>query len=212
MADFDADELVLYCVVSHENQDLRLHPCPLGETVIGRSKESQLFLNDEGVSRPHAVLAWDGQQATIRDNSKNGLICDGREIKNWPQAVALFDGSEVQIAGYRLRICFTLASAVTLIRLDQSTQSAVIANLGPGDLEAHREKLLSRLSPRQQEVCCEFLEGKQESEIAAKLRMAPSTVHTHARAIYARLEVTTRPELILLFLVPKGTHKQGSGS
>jgi hypothetical protein len=68
-------------------------------TLIGRSPECDVFLDDVTVSRRHAELLDDGGRFTIRDlGSLNGTFVNRRRI----EAVELEDDDEVQIGKYRL--------------------------------------------------------------------------------------------------------------
>jgi pSer/pThr/pTyr-binding forkhead associated (FHA) protein len=68
-------------------------------TLIGRSPECDVFLDDVTVSRRHAELVRDGQTFTIRDlGSLNGTFVNKRRI----ETSVLEDDDEVQIGKYRL--------------------------------------------------------------------------------------------------------------
>jgi pSer/pThr/pTyr-binding forkhead associated (FHA) protein len=74
------------------------HP-PEGTTLIGRSPECQIFLDDVTVSRRHAELNRDGETFRIRDlGSLNGTYVNRRRI----ESTVLQDDDEVQIGKYRL--------------------------------------------------------------------------------------------------------------
>ena len=74
------------------------HP-PEGKTLIGRSPECQIFLDDVTVSRRHAELERAGETFTIRDlGSLNGTYVNRRRI----ESTVLQDDDEVQIGKYRL--------------------------------------------------------------------------------------------------------------
>lgn len=74
------------------------HP-PEGTTLIGRSPECQIFLDDVTVSRRHAELERKGESFTIRDlGSLNGTYVNRRRI----ESTVLQDDDEVQIGKYRL--------------------------------------------------------------------------------------------------------------
>jgi hypothetical protein len=70
-----------------------------GRTVIGRSPECDIFLDDVTVSRRHAELSRDADTFTIRDlGSLNGTFVNRRRIEQ----AELYDDDEVQIGKYRL--------------------------------------------------------------------------------------------------------------
>ena len=73
---------------------------PSGEkTLIGRSPECDVFLDDVTVSRRHAELLRDGDTFTITDlGSLNGTFVNRKRI----ETAELEDDDEVQIGKYRL--------------------------------------------------------------------------------------------------------------
>lgn len=72
---------------------------PEGTTLIGRSPECALFLDDVTVSRRHAELHRDGETFTIRDlGSLNGTYVNRKRI----ESAQLESDDEVQIGKYRL--------------------------------------------------------------------------------------------------------------
>lgn len=65
-----------------------------GSNIIGRGTASDFRLPDTGVSRQHAEITWDGQDAVLVDlHSTNGTIVNGEPIDNW----LLADGDEVSL-------------------------------------------------------------------------------------------------------------------
>ena len=68
-------------------------------TLIGRSPECDVFLDDVTVSRRHAELLREGEQVTIRDlGSLNGTFVNRHRIEE----AVLEDDDELQIGKYRL--------------------------------------------------------------------------------------------------------------
>jgi hypothetical protein len=68
-------------------------------TLIGRSPECEIFLDDVTVSRRHAELLRDGEQFTIKDlGSLNGTFVNRRRIDR----AEVRDDDELQIGKYRL--------------------------------------------------------------------------------------------------------------
>jgi hypothetical protein len=76
------------------------HFKPAGpRTLIGRSPDCDIFLDDVTVSRRHAVLVDDGGRFSIEDmGSLNGTFVNRERIDR----AELEDGDEVQIGKYRL--------------------------------------------------------------------------------------------------------------
>jgi len=72
---------------------------PSGRTLIGRSPECDIFLDDVTVSRRHAQLVREGEKFTISDlGSLNGTFVNKKRI----ESIDLEDDDEVQIGKYRL--------------------------------------------------------------------------------------------------------------
>jgi hypothetical protein len=70
-----------------------------GRTLVGRSPECQIFLDDVTVSRRHAEIVRDGDTFTIRDlGSLNGTYVNRKRI----ESAVLQNDDEVQIGKYRL--------------------------------------------------------------------------------------------------------------
>jgi hypothetical protein len=74
-------------------------PLDADRVEIGRSPESDVFLDDVTVSRSHAVLVKDESGYSIEDGgSLNGTYVNRRRVEK----AKLEDGDEVQIGKYRL--------------------------------------------------------------------------------------------------------------
>jgi pSer/pThr/pTyr-binding forkhead associated (FHA) protein len=74
---------------------------PLSEspTIIGRSPECGIFLDDVTVSRTHAVFTRDGNRWKLDDQgSLNGTYVNRERV----DSAVLSDGDEIQIGKYRL--------------------------------------------------------------------------------------------------------------
>ena len=70
-----------------------------GTTLVGRSPECDIFLDDVTVSRRHAEIVREGDAFTIRDlGSLNGTYVNRKRI----ESTELDDDDEVQIGKYRL--------------------------------------------------------------------------------------------------------------
>lgn len=74
--------------------DGRTYPLSIGSTVIGRGDQATLRLPDVGISRRHARIDYDGNQAVLTDlGSTNGSMVNGQRVS----AVALNPGDMIQI-------------------------------------------------------------------------------------------------------------------
>ena len=70
-----------------------------GRTLVGRSPECEIFLDDVTVSRQHALLLEKDGEFSIQDEgSLNGTFLNRRRIESAP----VEDGDEIQIGKYRL--------------------------------------------------------------------------------------------------------------
>jgi hypothetical protein len=70
-----------------------------GRTLVGRSPECAIFLDDVTVSRRHAEIIRDGDTLTIRDlGSLNGTYVNRKRI----ESAVLENDDEVQVGKYRL--------------------------------------------------------------------------------------------------------------
>ena len=69
-------------------------------TVLGRSRQCDVVINDPNVSRRHAEVRREGDEYVLVDlDSTNGLTVNGREVKR----AALADGDQVQLGTTGLR-------------------------------------------------------------------------------------------------------------
>jgi len=65
-------------------------------------------------------------------------------------------------------------------------------------------QIFSRLSKREREICHAILIGKEEKEIAAKLKITLNTVITYRRRLYAKLNITSKTDLFQLAFMSQG--------
>jgi pSer/pThr/pTyr-binding forkhead associated (FHA) protein len=65
----------------------------VGQTTVGRDVSSDIQIPDNGLSRQHFTIKWDGKNAAVKDlGSTNGTRVNGRNITE----VALSTDTEIQ--------------------------------------------------------------------------------------------------------------------
>ena len=85
----------------------RRYPLAQGAAVIGRARDATIRVDSGGVSRHHARILVNGNEARIEDlGSKNGTFIDGQPVTS---PSLLNDGSEVRIGP--VAFTFRVASA-----------------------------------------------------------------------------------------------------
>jgi hypothetical protein len=83
-------------MVDQTDEQLELH---LGSNVVGRGSESDLQLLDQGVSRRHLDVQYDGHRATAYDlGSTNGTTVNGHQVGS----VVLQHGDVIRVGHTRL--------------------------------------------------------------------------------------------------------------
>ena len=66
-------------------------------------------------------------------------------------------------------------------------------------LAVKRQDIMNELTPAQRRVLVHLLAGFSESQIVAELNISKHTVHDHIKAMYRKLHIKARTQLILLF-------------
>ncbi|MCQ9334368.1 DUF3662 and FHA domain-containing protein [Corynebacterium phoceense] len=75
-----------------------------GSNIIGRSTDADLRLPDTGVSRQHAEITWNGQDAVLVDlQSTNGTTVNDTPIENW----LLADGDVITMGHSHIEVRIT---------------------------------------------------------------------------------------------------------
>jgi hypothetical protein len=83
--------------------DGRVYRLTAPVTVLGRSSEADIALDDPGISRRHAQIQLDAGHAVLNDlDSTNGTFVDGERVRSAP----LTDGSQITMG--RTRIVYRL--------------------------------------------------------------------------------------------------------
>lgn len=72
-----------------------------GSNIIGRSNDADFRLPDTGVSRQHAEVTWDGQDAVLVDlESTNGTTVNDTPVDNW----LLADGDVITVGHSHIEV------------------------------------------------------------------------------------------------------------
>jgi hypothetical protein len=76
-----------------------VHPLTGGRTIVGRGSEANITVDDNGISRKHVEILWDGKRAQARDlGSTNGSKLNGVKLAKAP----LEPGSVIEIGRTRM--------------------------------------------------------------------------------------------------------------
>jgi len=90
---------VLRWELQEEKRDLFLKANETAQ--IGRDRDNDLYLNDELISRHHALIAWKEDGFVLKDlGSTNGTLVNGEKI-DFPRQ--LIDGDNIQIGDIALK-------------------------------------------------------------------------------------------------------------
>lgn len=165
-----------------------------GDFTLGRSTECGLPLDDEKVSRLHAVLHVGGDELSVEDRgSRNGVYVNGDRVDGTHRLhhgdVMLIGRQEIHIVeeGERQR------------RADMPTVG------GEGESEALRKELglpasgevsLDKLSKREQEVLRLIALGHTHKDIASDLGVSVKTVETYRARVAEKLDLKSRADLV----------------
>lgn len=161
---------------------------------LGRSSACAFVLSDLSVSRLHAELVTGDNGVSVKDlGSRNGTFVDDVRVQQ----------AEVK-PGQRVRFGYVVFQLVghELPRAEgpeMSELSTFIVHPKP----TLRPDALDQLSKAERRVLDELLTGAGEKDVATKLGLSQHTVHNHTKAIYRKLNVNSRPELLAQFLPPE---------
>jgi DNA-binding CsgD family transcriptional regulator len=162
---------------------LRLEP---GSYVVGRTKRAQIVIVDATVSRRHACLFCTPSGLTLEDlGSSNGTWVNERLVSS---SCDLRVGDHIRF-GY---VVCALSSSPLLVRASDENESTYHVRQ-----QAAKTVRIDSLTAAQLAVVNHVLAGRTEAEIASLLDKSPHTIHTHLKAVFQRLQVHSRAELIV---------------
>jgi DNA-binding CsgD family transcriptional regulator len=167
---------------------------------------------DTPLSAPTSLIrllesrAWETAARHVNgDDAMGQLLCDTGELcKPLNLGSAIF--SSIPLRGARLVSALSVHRESSdpkpftprqrrLVQLFHSEVGWTFEQQFPSELGSG-----NRLTPRQQQTLRHLLIGDNEKQIAQKLSRSQHTVHTHVKAIYKNFRVSSRGELLSLFV------------
>ncbi len=162
-----------------------------GVHVIGRGRDCDFVIREPTLSRHHARIRVSRQGEFVLEDleSKNGTFIDDVKISRQP----LTTTSVIRIGGVRLYLASTSG--------EQDEESSQETKTRRGVRREPVSKLpLENLTPVQREVFDLVVAGCDEHMIAGRTSRSFHTVHHHVQAIFRKLGVHSRTELLALVL------------
>lgn len=160
-------------------------PLRVGDQTLGRSSECTISIVDETISRVHARISVTDNRVTITDlKSRNGVRVDDEVVGE----AELPNLSRVQFGSVMLQLITRPEGGGGS---DSELETAPLRGAIPRP---------DGISPAEHRVLVLVLDGLSEKVIAARLKLSPNTVHNHIRRIYKVLKISSRAEMVRLFL------------
>jgi DNA-binding CsgD family transcriptional regulator len=160
---------------------------------VGRSSRCSFVLDDVTVSRFHAEVKVNAQTVSIRDlQSRNGIFVDGVRV----DAAEVASGQSVRFGRAQFRV------VDADLPDEHSREISEISTHFDPSRPVFQPDSVKLLSAMQRKVLDGLLRGLQEKTVAAELRIKPNTLHNHVKEIYRKMGVTSRAELLALFIPP----------
>jgi DNA-binding CsgD family transcriptional regulator len=166
---------------------------PLGTVTIGRAADCTLRIDDQWLSRHHAILRVEVDKVAIRDaGSRNGILINGIPIQTTRYLVG---GDRIRLGSHELTLLRddgVAARAADETRDDlQMLRSAPPPqpnNGGPPPPDV--------LSPREREVLELLAAGHTQREIAERIGVGTKSVETYRSRVAEKLGIKSRAELV----------------
>jgi pSer/pThr/pTyr-binding forkhead associated (FHA) protein len=158
---------------------------------VGRSSRCNFVLDDLSVSRVHAEVSVNGETVCVADlKSRNGTFVDGVRVTK----AELQPGQSVSFGNAQFHLISDKRGDEFPADVSEMSTHFVHSKA------AHHPPAALRLSIAQLRVLDLLLTGRSEKEVAVRLQLSPHTVHNHVKVIYRRMKVSSRPELLALFV------------
>ena len=160
-------------------------------SVIGRDANCQLPLVYPTVSRRHCEVWAEDDKVYVRDlSSVNGTFVNSSRVRKQQ----LQPGDVLQIGPLMLQVVRAVESGEKVFEVGFDQESTPI----PGGMRKTLE--IVNLPARDQQIVKLLVEGYTEKQVAVHLKMTPNAIHSHVKALYKRLGVSSRGQLIALYL------------
>jgi transcriptional regulator with GAF, ATPase, and Fis domain len=194
----DGEPRPLLRVLTKEASEKSVHVLAAGSTLVGRSPENGIVLQDSLVSRQHAEFEFDGEAVIVKDvGGKNPVRVNGREVKE----CLLADGDRISLGHTEFLFEFAARRSQGPLRVVRDGRGVFEAGLGGISLDAATvvfgkpdlkdapaaEKSYSRLS-RLYQISEELLKVADEEQLF-DLVMSATTQETAAERAFLGMAV-----------------------
>lgn len=158
---------------------------------VGRSSKCAFVINELSVSRHHAEIAVTHDGLCVRDlSSRNGTFVDGARVDQGnakPGQMVRFGNAQFKVVGHETFVT-------------EECENSEISTAYIDERPALQRKAVEQLSNAQRRVLTQLLKGMGDKETAAILNLSVNTVHNHVTAIFRKLGVNSRTELLAMFV------------
>lgn len=161
-----------------------------GSHVIGRGRTCDLIIREPTLSRRHARIGVNNQELVLEDlESKNGTFVNDVQVSRLP----LSPQSIIRLGEVRLYLSQTAEDFHRESAEETKSRKKPVGKPIAG-------LPLNNLSPVQREVFDLLVAGCDESTVAERTNRSFHTIHNHVQAIFRKLGVHSRTELLSLVL------------
>jgi pSer/pThr/pTyr-binding forkhead associated (FHA) protein len=183
----------VYLVLRGVPASVWAHPITTAPIKAGRLKTCEIHLAHDTVSREHAEFRQENGKLWLKDHdSRNGTFVNDKQVSEATIAI----GDEIRLGRVVLEVVDEKSIKQATAILEHRPTKIALGDAGRLAYEA----TIERLSDTQIRVLRLLLTGQTEKEMAAKLFVSPHTVHSHIQAVYRELGVTSRAELMAMFI------------
>lgn len=166
---------------------------PLGKFTIGRASDCTLRVEDEWLSRHHAVLRVETDKVAIRDaGSRNGVIVNGIRIRS---AHYLQPGDRIRLGRHELELIREESHEDVLDRPTRE-DARPLTDVPPPARAPESAPAPDVLSPREREVLELLALGHTQREVAERIGVGTKSVETYRARVAEKLGLRSRADLV----------------